>query len=237
VRGAFRAAVRHRAATESSYPARLSKGRIGMNSLLEYVQVLGWAAAAFSVASAFVRTMIPLRIMSVWSNFTKITYAASVGSLPGLVEYAIILPLNIYRLRQMRKLIRDIHAAPAGGLHHEWLAPFASSRDVPAGEILFRKGDVGDRLYYLSSGTIVFDEIEVEIGAGTLFGEIAFFSRNGLRTQTARCLSDCRLLSIGEHELKQLYFQNPEFGWYLVQLIAQRLTDNAARAERRDIPT
>jgi CRP-like cAMP-binding protein len=57
-----------------------------------------------------------------------------------------------------------------------------------------------------------------------LFGEIAFFTRDGRRTQTAIATSECKLLSIDGDQLKQLYFQNPEFGWHLIQLIAQRLT-------------
>jgi CRP-like cAMP-binding protein len=50
---------------------------------------------------------------------------------------------------------------------------------------------------------------------------------DGCRTQTAIAKTECKLLSINEEELKQLYFQNPEFGWYLIQLIAQRLMQNA----------
>ena len=55
----------------------------------------------------------------------------------------------------------------------------------------------------------------------------------GERTQTARCVTDCRVLSLGEAQLKQLYFQNPKFGWYLVQLIAERLSKNARRLEEK----
>jgi CRP/FNR family transcriptional regulator, cyclic AMP receptor protein len=203
-----------------------------MAAYLDYLPVLAWLGVALSVLAAFVRTMIPLRILSVWSNLTKFTYAASMGSLPGLVEYSIMLPLNLYRLRQMRRMIRSIREAQAGDFQSEWLAPFADSSSFKAGHILFRRGDPGDRMYLLCKGRIRFVQIDVEIGPGTLFGELAFFTRDRRRTQTAHCQTDCEVLSITEDRLEQLYFQNPQFGWYLVKLIAQRLHENAERQSR-----
>jgi CRP/FNR family cyclic AMP-dependent transcriptional regulator len=200
-----------------------------MSTIFEYFYILAWIAAGLSVIAAFVRTMIPLRIMSVWSNVAKISYAAGMGSLPSLVEYAIMLPLNLYRLHQMRHMIRSIREAQAGDLQADWLTPFAEARTLKHGKILFRRGDKGDRLYMLVSGTIRFEEIGVEIGPGTLFGELAFFTREGTRTQTATCVTNCKVLSITEERLEELYFQNPQFGWYLIKLIAQRLHDNAER--------
>ncbi|MFC5067004.1 Crp/Fnr family transcriptional regulator [Flaviflagellibacter deserti] len=202
-----------------------------MSDLFHYLNILAWVAAALSVIAAFLRTMIPLRLVSVWSNVAKFSYATSIGSIPGMVEYSILLPLNLYRLLQMRRMIKSIKEAQAGDFQTQWLEPFADTRDLGSGEILFRKGDDGDRLYVLCSGRIRFVEINVEIGPGTLFGELAFFTRDGKRTQTAACMTDCRVLSITEDRLEQLYFQNPQFGWYLIKLIAQRLTENAQRAQ------
>lgn len=67
------------------------------------------------------------------------------------------------------------------------------------------------------SGSVLFDEINVEISPGT-FGEIAFFTRDGCRIQTVTATSDCKLLSIDGDQLKEIYFQNPEFGWYLMDI-------------------
>ena len=65
-------------------------------------------------------------------------------------------------------------------MHAGWLVPHAQESTPAAGDVLFRKGDRGDRLYYLVSGRIGFDDIGVEIGPGTLFGEIAFFMQRWL---------------------------------------------------------
>ena len=39
---------------------------------------------------------------------------------------------------------------------------------------------------------------------------------------SAVCTTDVRLMFITYEQLEQLYFQNPEFGLYLVRLIMQR---------------
>lgn len=188
------------------------------------LQILGWIALALTLCSTFSRTIIRLRVFAAYSNVLAIISAAAAGYWPNAVQNAIQLPLNIHRIREARKQVEKLKIAPVTGVHSGWLHPHARESTLSAGQVLFRKGDPGDRLYYLESGSILFDEINVEIGPGTLFGEIAFFTRDGRRTQTATATAECKLLSIDGDQLKQLYFQNPEFGWYLIQLIAQRLT-------------
>jgi len=77
------------------------------------------------------------------------------------------------------------------------------------------------------------DQLQVEIverGAvlspGDIFGEMALFTTKGRRTATARCVSDVSLLVITYEQFEQLYFQNPEFGLYLVRLIVRRFEMN-----------
>ena len=48
-----------------------------------------------------------------------------------------------------------------------------------------------------------------------------------------RCATPCVLLSIGEPALRELYFQNPEFGFELVREIAGRLTSDIHQLEER----
>jgi CRP-like cAMP-binding protein len=64
-----------------------------------------------------------------------------------------------------------------------------------------------------------------------MFGEIAFFSPDRLRTATARCTSVCTVLSIDETSFKQLFFENPDLGFEIVRLIAGRLTEDVHRLE------
>ena len=102
---------------------------------------------------------------------------------------------------------------------------------VAKGETLFRKGDPAAEVYYLVDGGIDFPEIGVSLPPGRIFGEIAFFTHERKRTQTARCTVDSTVMTIDEATLKELYYQNPEFGFHLVSLVARRLAGNVDRLE------
>jgi CRP-like cAMP-binding protein len=78
----------------------------------------------------------------------------------------------------------------------------------------------------LVEGAIDLVEIGVSLVPGALFGEMAMFTQNGGRTATARCRGQCRVMKISYRELEQLYFQNPQFGLYLIRLIVRRFEAN-----------
>ena len=54
------------------------------------------------------------------------------------------------------------------------------------------------------------------------------FTEAGRQTASAVCVSDVRLLVITYEQFEQFYFQNPEFGLYLVRLIARHFEINDA---------
>jgi CRP-like cAMP-binding protein len=68
------------------------------------------------------------------------------------------------------------------------------------------------------------------MGKGSLFGEIGIFSLDRLRTATATCVSDCSLLMVPADKVRELYYQNPDFGFFLVGVITRRLTEDLERS-------
>jgi CRP-like cAMP-binding protein len=134
----------------------------------------------------------------------------------------------------MVQLTRRVNAAAASsdtsGL---WLRPYMKRRKMAAGDIVFRKGDKADYLYMLASGRIEFVEIGSILEPGWTFGELAFFSPERRRTLTARCIEPCQLLSINESTVRQLYYQNPDFGFQMMGLVAGRLSADIKRLEQR----
>jgi CRP/FNR family transcriptional regulator, cyclic AMP receptor protein len=107
------------------------------------------------------------------------------------------------------------------------------SKRMPAGSVLFQRGDHADALYLLVEGQLELVEIGKSQAAGELFGEISFFSPDRRRTLTARCVTQCVVLSIGEEAFKQLYFENPKFAFQISALIAQRLGADVERLRRK----
>ncbi|MBI5561987.1 MAG: hypothetical protein HY894_03910 [Deltaproteobacteria bacterium] len=83
-------------------------------------------------------------------------------------------------------------------------------------------------------GKVRLAEYGVEMRQGDLIGEIGVFSMTRERTATLVCETDALLLSIADKQVLQLYYQNPKFGVYLVQLIIHRLIqDNHFIAKRK----
>lgn len=189
-------------------------------------------AGALHLAGTLMRTMVPLRFLAVGSNIGFMIYGALFPSLPMMVLHAVLLPINGVRAWQMLKLARRVNAAAgANDTSGLWLTPYMKRRRYRAGTTIFRKGDKADKLYLLAEGRIELVEAGVVLEPGRVFGEIAFFSPDRQRTQTARCLERCLLLSISETTVRQLYFQNPEFGFELIGLVAARLTADIRRLE------
>lgn len=194
-------------------------------------------AGLLTVISTFLKTMIPLRWMAVGSNVGFFLYGLLYPSLPMMAMHAVLLPINIYRAIEMIRLTRRVtRAASRGDLSGVWLKPYMKSRELKAGTVLFRKGDTADKLYFLAEGRIEIVEIGKFLEPGRMFGEIAFFAPDRRRTQTARCAERCRVLTIDESNLQQLYYQNPSFGFELVALIAGRLIADIQRLESQATP-
>jgi CRP/FNR family transcriptional regulator, cyclic AMP receptor protein len=196
-----------------------------------FAMLVAWGDALTSIGAAFMSKMIPLRRMAVLNNFFGWTSGFLSGSLPTLVKHSINLPLNVSRWRQMNQLIEKVKTANDRDLNVDWLKPFMETRRYKAGEIIFSLGDIADEAFVLISGEVKLAERSLTIHPGTLFGEMALFTEHGRRTATAICKTDVALSLISYEGFEQLYFQNPEFGLYLVRLIAKRFQHNLADAE------
>ena len=206
-----------------------------------WIEALGYVAAVLVIATYAMRTMIPLRVTSICASILFVLYGYFAPSNPQLVLHGILLPLNAIRLHQMKKLIHEVKRSSDGDLSMDWLHPFSSSRSSRAGEVLFRKGEPADMMYYTVSGRYVLVELDIEIGSGEVVGEIGLVEPQNLRTQTFKCLEAGELLTISYERVKEIYFQNPQFGFYFLNLIAKRLIANnetlARELEKRSKPS
>jgi len=189
-------------------------------------------AAVLIVVSAFVKTIIPLRWLAVASNAGFVVYGLMHPALLILALHLTLLPINLWRVAEMHRLTRRVRRAAApGSTVQVWLRPYMKRRRIKRGEVLFRRDDPADRLYFLVEGRLEVVEKGAIIEAGQMFGEIAFFAPEGRRTGTVRCVEPGTVLSIDETTFKQLLFQNPAFGLQILSLIAGHLSDDVRRLE------
>ena len=127
---------------------------------MTFVEAFGWFSASLSLVTFSMKTMIPLRTAAICSNVASITYGLLLGLYPGVVLNSILLPFNIYRLIEMRRLIKQVSQAAQGDLSVDWLKPFMKKHNVKSGEVLFSRGDKADHLYFLIEGDIRLREID-----------------------------------------------------------------------------
>ena len=64
-----------------------------------------------------------------------------------------------------------------------------------------------------------------------MMGELGFVDPKNRRTQTVECIENGDVLTITYEKLLELYFQNPEFGYYFLRLTTERLMQNISRLE------
>jgi hypothetical protein len=191
----------------------------------------GYLAAASSIVTCAMRTMVPLRIVSMVCNSCFIVYGIFDDIYPTLMLNSVLLPLNGVRLFQIKRMLTQVDAASHGDEAIEWLKPLMSRRQYRKGEIIFRKGDVADALYYGVTGRYLLDESELDILPGEIVGELGLLAPDHRRTQTLECLEDGEMLTVTYQQVSQLYYQNPKFGYFFLRLTGKRLFQNVARLQ------
>jgi hypothetical protein len=179
----------------------------------------------------FMKTMIPLRITAITANCIMIAYTALAGVIPVLILQSCLLPLNVLRFIQMKRLIQRVQASARGDFKIDPLLPFMKHELRKAGDVLFRVGDPGDRMYYVHHGRVQLKEVDRVVEASEVLGEISLLSTDNARTATAVCLTDCELYAVTQDVVLQLFYQRPEFSFFIVRLVTKRLLDNVASAQ------
>lgn len=224
------------AAAETATPAlRHTRGMDLKNPHL-WIEALGYIGAAFTISTYSMRTMVPLRVSGIVANIAFISYGALAHVYPTLLLHMLLLPLNAYRLRQLLRLVRSVQEAARGDLSLDWLRPYSRRRHVAAGELLWRRGDAASEMLFVLSGRLRVVEPGIDAGPGEVLGEIGFITPGNTRTHSLQCTEPADLLVIGYDELRQLYFQNPHFGFWFMQLASRRLLRDADLALVRPAP-
>ena len=209
-----------------------------VNRLLEIVlanitlaNMFAVVGAIFLVATLLMHTMVPLRVANMLGCMFFVAYGALSGNVGAFILYLLLLPINAIRLRQLLNLVKRARIATEGDTSLEYLKPFMTERRYRRGDKLFRKNDAASEMFLTVTGTFLVKEIGVEIPPGRLMGELGFLTPNQRRTATIECIEDGQVMTITYEKLLEIYFQNPQFGYYCLVLTSQRLLENISRLE------
>ena len=101
----------------------------------------------------------------------------------------------------------------------------------PAKTVLFKEGDYCDKFYIIAEGEVAIikamgtpNERLVAIrGRGQFIGEMSLLIPEGLRTASARVLSDARLLELSRDDFDALLKREPSLTYQMLSVLSQRL--------------
>jgi CRP/FNR family transcriptional regulator, cyclic AMP receptor protein len=189
-----------------------------------WIDLLGYAASATVLATFCMNTMVPLRATAILSNILFVSFGLWAHIYPVMVLHLILFPVNALRLIQINRLVRG--TLQKADFSIESILPLMSHRRLHAGEILIRKGEPADRLFYLDRGEAKVVEIGKTVSSGSVLGEIGVFARDQRRSATVVCLTDCEIYELSESKTKELYYQDPSFGYAVLQIVITRLLEN-----------
>ena len=190
---------------------------------LTFIDMIAAVTVVMNIIGYSMKTMIPLRIVAMTTNGLFILYSTLASVYPTLILNFILLPINATRFFQMKRLIKQVNEAANGDLSLDWLKPFTTKKHFAAGTTMFHKGDPASELHFIMSGRYRVVEPNVELAPGAIVGELGLLEPGKSRTATVECIESGETLAISYDHVMQLYFQNPTFGFYFLQLSTARL--------------
>ena len=120
----------------------------------------------------------------------------------------------------------------------ERLSSYARTRSVARGQGIFAKGDEGNSLYAVCTGTVKISVPSAEgkdavfnlIGDGEIFGEIALLDGQP-RTADATAMTDCELMVLDRRDFLDLVRSQPEIALKIMEVLCARLRRTSEQVE------
>ena len=112
----------------------------------------------------------------------------------------------------------------------ETLIASMTLQHMERGDVLFREGDAGDRLYVIGEGKIKLGRSSADgrenllaiLGPGEMFGELSLFDP-GARTATATAIAETQVVGLTHDQLKAFLADRPDAASTLLAALARRL--------------
>jgi CRP-like cAMP-binding protein len=200
-------------------------------SLATVAGAMGVIGAIFHVVSMAMKTAIPLRIAAIISASFLMAAATLLNSAPAIALYSFLLLVHSVRLFQMLQLIKKIRAAATTDLSLNWLRPYMKKRRYRMGDMVFRKDDPAREMFLIDNGRFRVCELDIELQPGMIFGELGLLTSGNNRTQSVECIESGYVMTLPYDEVRALYFENPEFGFFFLRLSSDRLLQGLKRTE------
>ena len=122
-------------------------------------------------------------------------------------------------------------------LHLRQLARAMRPEVFPPGTVIFREGDMADRLYVVAQGSVRLSKIDTSAGeeelgvagSGSFIGEFALLGVH-TRVTTATAREHTELLALHEDDVEALFRDDPELAAAFFRMLAEDLADTLREA-------
>ncbi len=118
----------------------------------------------------------------------------------------------------------------------DWLIPYMTKENFKKDDVLFRKDDNADKIYYIKNGSIRLEEINKTVKKDEIIGETGIFSPFHKRTASAICETEVEAYTLSQEKINELLYKYPSLLFVLIQLSIQRvivnLTETVTEKER-----
>ncbi len=194
------------------------------------VEAIGYLAAGLVFSAFYAKKMLSLRAIAIGSNIAFILYGYQKDLTPVLILHAVLLPLNVQRLLELRRVLRRLARARDRTGPARALLPLMARSRIKAGRVLFQPGDAGDRVFCVVRGTLMVPELDLRLAPGDLLGVSGLFASPPSRLATVVAETDCELGFLTREKLLDLCARDPALAFALTAHVVGRL------ARRREPP-
>lgn len=197
------------------------------------IEMLGYAGALLTLAAYSMRQMLVLRLVGLSANVMFVLYGFYAEVYPQLLLHGLLLPLNSWRLFELRRLRSRSQQLEERDLIFDRLLPAMKVQPVHAGQTLFARGDEANELFYVVSGELRLDEIEVSIGPGEMFGELGLLQPEGRRTMGVTCAQSGELMVVPYQAVREILAHDPAVSGSMMKIASRRLLNDIERLKAK----
>lgn len=118
-----------------------------------------------------------------------------------------------------------------------YLGHFKEAKRFKAGEVVLQRGQPGNVMYIVASGTVeirIGETVMEAVGSGGVVGELSLLD-GAPRSATVVARTNCDLVPIDERRFLFLVSQSPMFAFDVMRVIAGRLRSTNPAPRRRSL--
>jgi voltage-gated potassium channel len=194
--------------------AIVTLGTVGYGDVVP-VTVAGKMVSVFAIVVGFAMVALPVAIIST-------AFAEEVRRRDFVVTWGMLARVPLFS---------QLGAAEIADIMH-----LLRAQTIEAGEILVRRGEAAQSMYFIASGEVEIDlpNQRVRLSEGTFFGEIALLRRTN-RSGTVTATRKTRLLVLDAQDFHALIARLPTLATHVKATADARLADTAKAPQRGDI--